>query len=381
VSVVTARNYYGTDRLHERARETIEGIEVHRVRGTTFGKGNVFGRLADFATFYAAAAAQLQRIPPADVVVALTSPPMIALLGALQRFFRRTHGDRQPVRFVYYVMDLYPDAAIASGMLRRGSIVERALRSLTSRTLAAADGIIALGRDMKHLIRERYGRRVPDARVHVVPPWADGRELVHIERRLNPMAAEFGMAGKFTVLYSGNFGVAHDVDTVAAALKQTHGEPDLTWLFIGGGRRVHELQRRAQRERWWHVKFLPYQDRDALNFSLNVGDVHLVTQLPAFTGVVVPSKLFGSLAVGRPVLMVGPPDAECSRIVAEHGAGFVIPNGDADQLVRRVRELRSNAALRDRMGRAARAALEAHYDRPIACQTIEDLLVRVVAGP
>ena len=130
---------------------------------------------------------------------------------------------------------------------------------------------------------------------------------------------------------------------------------------------------------WEHVRFLPYQDRAALNESLNLGDAHLVTQLPAFTGVVVPSKLFGILAVGRPVLMVGPPDSECARIVGESDAGYVIPNGNARELADRIRELRDNALERARIGQAARAALETRYDRSVACRAIEELLVRVVA--
>jgi len=296
----------------------------------------------------------------------------------MQKIFRRTQADR-PVRFVYYVMDVYPDAAVASGMLRRGSLLERALRAVTARTLQAADGVIALGRDMQQIIHERYGRRVRDDHVHLIRPWADGRELDFIEKAMNPLAAKYGVDRNFTIAYSGNFGVAHDLETVVTAIRQTHGDAGLTWLFIGAGKRFDELQDRAKTERWSHVRFLPYQERDALNLSLNLGDAHLVTQLPPFTGVVVPSKLFGILAVGRPVLMVGPSDAECSRIVAEHGAGFVIPNGDADELLRRVRELRDDAALRDRLGRAARAALESHFDRPIACQAIEELLTDVVS--
>ena len=380
VAVVTARNFYGTDRQHAHARETIEGIDIHRVKGTALGKGSTLRRLTDFATFYLAAALRIRRLEAPDVIVALTSPPMIGLLGVLTKASRRSSSGA-PVKFIYYAMDMYPDAQVASGMLRRGALIERLLRAITARTLKAADAIIVLGRDMEQLLREQYRSSAPANRIHIVRPWADSGELCFVDRSANPLAATLGIGDHFTVVHSGNFGIAHDADTIVQAIRLTEKDGNLTWLFIGAGRRIEEIAELARQEKWRHVRFLPYQDRDALNLSLNLGDAHLVTQLPEFTGVVVPSKLFGILAIGRPVLMVGPATSECARIVTEFGAGYAIPNGDGEGLAARVRELRDDAATREKAGRAARRALETRFDRSLACQAIEDLLHRVLPEP
>jgi glycosyltransferase involved in cell wall biosynthesis len=126
---------------------------------------------------------------------------------------------------------------------------------------------------------------------------------------------------------------------------------------------------------------MPYQDRKTLNQSLNLADVHLVSQLPAFTGIVVPSKLYGILAVGKPSIMIGPADAECSRVISETASGYVIPNGDAAALVQALRYLKANPDVRQTMGSRARQAFQTNYDCPIACSRIETILQSVVDAP
>jgi glycosyltransferase involved in cell wall biosynthesis len=150
--------------------------------------------------------------------------------------------------------------------------------------------------------------------------------------------------------------------------------------LIGAGERLALLEQTAKEENWAHVQFLPFQDRKVLRQSLNLADVHLVSQLPEFTGVVVPSKLFGVMAVGKPAVMVGPTEAECSRIILHHGAGYVVHNGDVAGLVERLRELQHAPALREQMGNAARAAFEKYYDRQIACGRLEQILQRAEQG-
>lgn len=374
VTAITSRNLYGTDQKLENTDERIGRIRIRRVGGFAFGKKNIAGRLLDFGSFYAAAAFELARMPRVDVIVALTSPPMIASLGGFFRRFAKTPSGGR-TRFVYYVMDLYPDAAIASGLFRRNGMLDRGFGFLTRRTLKVADAIIALGRDMQELLVRRYGTAACGDKIHVVHPWADGRDLTPLEPEANPLASELGLAGKFTVLYSGNFGVAHDVETITSAMRETASDATIQWLFIGGGKRIGQLKRQAEASNWTNVRFLPYQDRERLRESLNLGDVHLVSQLPEFTGIVVPSKLFGIMAVGRPIVMIGPGEAECARIISEHEAGLVIPNGRGDLLVKAIRRLRDQRELRLRYGANARGAFDSLFDVRVACRKLEDVLL------
>ncbi len=377
VSAICSRYVYGTDQAHPLSYERIGNVEIHRVRGTSFGKKHLPGRACDFFTFYAAAFVKLQRIPRPDVILALTTPPMVALLGVIQRRFTGWLGGRR-VRLVHHIMDLYPDAAVAMGYLRGGSLADRVMTRLTRRTLRASDAIIVLGRDMLRRTLDRFGLAQIEQHFHIVPPWSDGAQLSPLERRDNPLAAELGVADTFNIVYSGNLGMAHDVETIAAAIELMKGDSGTRFLFIGGGKRFDELKERAAGAGWTQVRFLPYQDRERLNHSLNLADVHLVSQLPEFSGIVVPSKLYGNMAVGRPAVMIGPPDVECSLVIKETDCGYVIPNGDAAGLAARLRDLRSDVVLRRTMGQRAREAFVRLYDRPIACRHIARLLESVV---
>lgn len=371
VTALASRNVYGTSDAAFTAREVVDGVEIIRVGGTALGKRSIVHRMADFLSFYLAAGFELLRMPAPDAIVALTSPPMISALGGLATRLRRTPS-RQRIRFVYYVMDLYPEAAVASKLFRRKGLIDRFFSFFTRRTLKGADGIIALGRDMEQLLLDHYGQRTCGQKIHIIRPWADGKELFPLARSENPLAHELGLADTFNIVYSGNFGIAHDVDTIIKAIELTAGDAgNLRWVFIGAGKRLKQLEEQAREKNWPHVRFFPYQPREILNQSLNLADGHLISQLPVFTGIVVPSKLFGIMAVGKPSIMIGPADCEVSRILSEHHAGVIVPNGEATALVAAVRQSASDAAT---MGQNARQAFMQHYDVQVACARLQDVI-------
>ena len=345
VTAVASRTVYGQSEQFDRARERIGRIEIHRVGQTKFGKRHTAGRLVDFLSFYVSAYRKLAALAPPDVILVLTSPPMIGLLGVLQKRFRRLPGGGR-IRLVYHLMDLYPDAAVAMGVLKRRSIIARVMHRLTAQTLRACDGIIALGQDMRSRLQSEYALAQDDPRVRVIHPWADGRALYPLRAGENALRAELFAElhvppGAFAVVYSGNLGAAHDTATMAGAIARTRDDASLVWLFIGGGSGYKTLKKQADTAGWPNVRFLPYQPRERLNASLNLAGVHLISQLPAFTGVVVPSKLFGILAVGKPSIMIGPADAEVSQILTEHQAGTVVGVGDIDGLLRAIDRFRT----------------------------------------
>ncbi len=372
VHVLSSRQFYGTTQRHPSRHQRLEKIDITRVGGTALGKKNLWTRLLDFASFYVSAGWELthQRCP--DVILALTSPPMIAALAGMDKRRRQLRGEKTP-RLVYHVMDLYPDAAIESGVLPARGPATRLLEAITRMTLRRSDAIIALGRDMAERLTQHYGGRNP-LPISIVTPWADGRLLFPLAPRDNPLLQALDFGGKFVICYSGNLGLAHDLQTISEAMELSRDRADWLWLFVGGGVRLEQLRRHAESRQWTHTRFLPLAPKEQLNESLNLADVHLVSQLPQFSGVVVPSKLFGILAVARPTIMIGPPDAECSRIVSESQCGVVVANGHAAELVRTISRLQADPALRQRMGQAARRVFQECYDLPVACGRIESIL-------
>src|SRR5262245_45166673 len=162
VTVVTSRRAYDHPATLFPAHETWRGIRIYRIASTGFGKGAKWRRAADFASFIALAGVRLLTLPKHDVVVALTSPPLISFLAAGLSKLRRS-------RFVYWVMDFNPDEAIAAGWLRRGSLVARALEWMSRSSLKRATRIIALDRFMRDRI---VAKGIASCKVAVIPPWS-----------------------------------------------------------------------------------------------------------------------------------------------------------------------------------------------------------------
>jgi glycosyltransferase involved in cell wall biosynthesis len=207
----------------------------------------------------------------------------------------------------------------------------------------------------------------------VIPNWADGQVIRPLVAGENRFRREHDLQGRFVVMYSGNLGVGHDIETplrAARRLAATH--PKVLFLFVGDGARRHEAE--ALSRSATNVRFLPYQPRERLSESLSAADAHLVTLVPGAEGLVVPSKLYGALAAGRPILYVGPAACEVSCVVREGEVGWSGAGGDGDALARAIATLADNPTLAAALGHRARQLLEDKYDRRHAVRRWRELL-------
>jgi glycosyltransferase involved in cell wall biosynthesis len=337
-----------------------------RVGGTSLGKRTVGHRLVDYATFYAAAAARSATLGRFDVVLATSSPPLLATIGAALKLARR-------IPFVYWVQDLYPELAVEFGVMRRTALATRAFARLTRWTLRSADAVVVLGQAMGERVRDKG---VDPERIHLVPNWADGAEIRPVAAEANPFRRAHGLQGKRVVLYSGNMGRGHDLATLLGAARLLGAVPDLAFVFIGDGAKRPEVEAAARELP--SLMLLPYQPRQRLAESLSAGDVHLVSQDACTLGLIEPSKLYGVLAAGRPVLYVGPAGSEAARAVAGEGIGEVVANGDVAGAAAALLRLLERA---ESLGARARLAFDRSYDRRLRTGRIAEVLRGVAAGP
>jgi glycosyltransferase involved in cell wall biosynthesis len=365
VHVIAGRALYGQKGASLPARETHEGVRIHRVGRSLFGKSSTIGRAVDFALFYLAATVKAFRLPRADVAVCLTTPPFIALLGWL---VRATRGSR----FVYWVMDLYPDAPVVTGMFKPRSPVTRVLERINRFCLRRADASVVLGRCMEELVRAKVGdangASASRARIERIGVWSDAAEVAPLPRQDNPFRRDWSLGDAFVVMYSGNFGLLHDVDTMLQAALRLRDDERVRFVFSGGGKKKDSVERFVREHELENVTLSPYQPREKLDALLSCADAHLATLTPGAEGVVVPCKLFGIMAAGRPTLFVGSAKSELARVLDEHDAGVVIEPGDVDGLVAAITGLADDRARAERMGSAARRALADAYSRESACE-------------
>ena len=350
----------------------VDGVEIHRVWTSWFGRGNLVGRAFDYATFYLSAAWRLWHLARrGDIVVAKTDPPMLSvLIGPVAR--------QREARCVNWLQDIFPEVAEALGT--GGTWVQpllRRLRWLRNRSLRAADINVVLGERMaERLIR----LGIATASIRIIPNWADGALLQPIAPADNPLRAQWGLGNAFVVSYSGNLGRAHEIDTLlgAMAAMQSGKDPAVTspiaWLFVGGGALYGRLQRETASRGIAGVTFQPYQPRATLAQSLSAADVHIVSLQPALEGLIVPSKIYGIMAVGRPTIFIGDTDGEVARMLERYTCGRVVAQGDSAGLARALMELAGDPDGTARMGARARQALLMDYDKPLAVDSWADVL-------
>jgi colanic acid biosynthesis glycosyl transferase WcaI len=366
VCVVTSCQRYDDAAADLPLRERVDGVEVHRVRTTRFGRGNLFGRTADYATFYLAAGWRLWRIARAgDVIVAKTDPPLISVVASL---IARWRG----ARLVNWVQDVFPEVAEALGVRALAGPQAGLLRQLRNAGFRSAAANVVLGEHMAAVVARAGGLA---ERIRVIPNWADMEAIRPVVAADNPLNREWGLDDKFIVCYSGNMGRAHEFDTILGAAQRLASKAEsIRFLFIGGGAQRRTVEDEVRIRGLSNVQFRPYQDRAGLSCSLGVGDVHLVSQRPEVEGYVFPSKLYGILAAGRPVVFIGDPLGEISLLVEREGIGVAVRQGDAAGLADQLVRLAGDAVLRDAMGARARVLLCERYDKKIAFKAWLELL-------
>jgi glycosyltransferase involved in cell wall biosynthesis len=370
VTVIASRSIYGQRGAALPPRETVDGIDVRRVGRSLFGKAGLAARAVDFGLFYAAAAVKALVLPRADVSICLTTPPFIALLGWALRVLRRS-------RFVYWVMDLYPDVPVGCGVLRPDAPLTRALEAVNRFCLHRADRVVVLGRCMERRVLDKG---VDPQRLRRIGVWSDAEEVRPVTRAENPFREQWQLGEAFVVMYSGNFGLAHDVDTMCRAAEAMAGEPDVRFAFVGGGKRKEQVEHFVTERGLDRCVLAPYQPRERLADSLSCADVHLVSLREGLEGSIVPCKLFGIMAAARPSILIGHPESELGLVLQEHDCGLVVREGDVDGLVAAIDGLKRDPSRLATLGANARQALCDVYDRHRACEEWERMLEGVMEG-
>ncbi len=359
VHVVCSRQRYDDASAGLAPQETVDGVTIHRVVSSRFGRANLAGRALDYATFYLACAVRLVRIlSRGDTVVVLTDPPLLSILGMLAAQPTGAH-------LVNWLQDVYPEVASRLGANPLPGPLDRWLRRWRDRSLARARMNVVLGQRMADVIA---ARGIPRERIRVIENWACVPDAAPKLPSASELRARLGLAGKFVVGYSGNLGRAHEYRTILEAAELLAAETDLVFLMVGGGAGMMALRRQAMQRGLGNLHFHPYVMRAELADSLAAPDVHLLSLLPALEGLIVPSKFYGILAAARPVVFVGDPQGEVGRIIWEAKIGVTVSVGDARGLARVLRELRDDPGHCEVLGRAGHRLHCGRYTAPRALE-------------
>lgn len=340
-------------------RDQFGKITIIRTWGTRFPKRRLGLRVINLGTYFALAAVAALFAPKFDVIIAATDPPLLGILGAALKRCRRCS-------FVYNVRDLYPDVAEANGGIKSRFLLGL-LRWANDVAYASADQVIVLGEDMR---RRVLSKGVPAAKVVVVANSVDCQKMRPVEP--NPFREQWG--DRFIVMYSGNLGLSQQLETVLEAADRLRQDKRILFLLVGEGARKNWLKERTHFLGLPNVEFCPYQPKSRLAESLSAADLHLIPLLRGATGAIVPSKVYGILAVGRPYVAIMDDTAEAARLARDHSVGFVVSPGDAEGLTETIKRASLDPDDLRLKGLRARRLAEEQFERKIIARKYSEVL-------
>ena len=342
--------------------ESRNGVVIHRARATMFNRARFVGRATNYLSYFVGACLIALRVPRPDVVVSLTDPPIIGLAALIAA--RRTRA-----RFVYVCQDVFPEVAVLLEDFH-SRVVNRLLDRINRVLVRGADRVVAVGETM----RERLiaGKGADPRKVMVIHNWADCAAVKPGDKR-NPFSLDNALADAFVVMHSGNVGLSQDLDTLLEAAARLRTYPDIVVAVVGDGVRREALLSRARSRGLANVRFLPYQPREKLTDSFASADVFVVSLRRGLAGYIVPSKLYGILAAGRPYVAAVEDACEVAAITRRCGGGLLAEPGNAEDLARKILILYHDRSLARELGeRSRRAGLE--FDRRRQVERYDALL-------
>jgi colanic acid biosynthesis glycosyl transferase WcaI len=342
------------------------GVTVRYSWSTSFSRSSMPGRLVNYGSFLLGALLRAVLAGRPDVIVALTDPPAIGLVGLIA-------ARRHRVPLVYVCQDIFPDVAVALGKLRKRPFIS-AWQKLNALIRKEASRVVAIGRDMEQKLLQEGVER---SKLSLIRNWGFASAIDPLDARAERRT--LGWEGRFIVMHAGNLGLAQNPSVLVAATAALRGTlPEMLLVFVGDGASRVPLEEEVERRGLRNVVFLPYQPKEQAQRLMAMADVHVVSLAPGLWGCVAPSKVYGIMAAGRPFIAAVDPGSEPALIAEEHGCGLVVPPDDPAALAKAIEEARDMPL--DEMGRRGREAFERLYDRPIGTTAYRRLLEEVVSG-
>jgi len=346
-------------------RQVVNGVEVLRARGTTLNPRRFAARATNYLSYFLSACWAGRRLKAPDVVVTLTDPPIIGLAALAT-------ARRSGARFVFLCQDIFPEvASLLEDFHSRtvNSLLDRVNRFL----LRKADRVVALGETMRQKLVAKGADR---NKIAVIHNWADTTTIVPGPKE-NPFSLAHGLSQHFVVMHSGNLGLSQNLETLIDAFDRLRGFPDLLLALVGDGVKRSRLEERAGSLGVANVRFFPYQPKEALRHTFASADLFVVSLQQGLAGYIVPSKVYGILASGRPFIAAVDESCEAAAIALQHDCGLPARPGDPDDLAEKILVLYRDRERVKRMGaNARRAALQ--FDRARQIAAYHDLFLELL---
>ncbi len=328
VTVYTSRYPYEEKTQQYESFGNYQGITIRRLWQSSFGKGNNIARLFDFLTFYFFISIKLLFLKKNvyDMMLGTTVPPLLSLIGVWVSKIKR-------IKFIYWVMDLQPELSIATGLIKKETILAQFFTTLGNYTIRNSDVIISLDRFMTSYLESRGAKSNSVKTIAVWPVM----ETVYQEHRLtNPFRIENSFSDKVVIMYSGNHAYVHKLDTLLEAALMLKNDSRFLFVFIGGGVRKKDVTAFKLNYHLENIVQLPFQPRENIHISLGSSDIQVVILGDELVGYTHPNKVYGAMYIGKPILYIGPEKSHVSDMLIELPGNINVRHGESELLVDKI---------------------------------------------
>lgn len=354
-------------RKHKYYYENINGVDVLRIRVPEFRKSFALSRIFNILSYFFSAVFATFRVEHQDYIFTISQPPILGgMLGVIGKHIKKA-------KLIYNIQDFNPEQVMAVDFTHN-KLVLSIMMLLDKYSCQQANKVIIVGRDMIETLQKRFQKMVPYAYIN---NWINEKEIYPLPEdnaRVLKFKRKYGLENKFVIMYSGNIGLYYDLLNILRTIEKFTETEDVIFAFIGEGSVLEELRTYKEAHHLSNVVFIPYQPKSELIYSLNAGDVHFVVNAKGIKGVSVPSKLYGVMAVGKPVLGIMEEGAEARLIVEEAKCGMSVKPGDysaIEDLIRKYIGLRDSRELKN-MGEMGRKFLTEHLTKEVSIDKYRD---------
>ncbi|MBQ6886170.1 MAG: glycosyltransferase family 4 protein [Lachnospiraceae bacterium] len=353
---------------HKYYYENINGINVLRIRVPEFRKSFAPSRIYNIASYFLSAIAATFRIEEQDYIFTISQPPILGgLLGVIGKKIKHA-------RFIYNIQDFNPEQIMAVSYAKN-KFVLNAMMALDKYSCRQADKVIVVGRDMIDTLKRRFPengkKQLPI--YSYINNWIDEKSIVPLskeQKEVTDFKKKYGIEDKYVIMYSGNIGLYYDLLNLIKVIGKFKDCNEVAFLFVGEGSVLEQLKDYVKKQNLSNVYFAPYQDKDKLVYSLNVGDVHFVVNAKGIKGVSVPSKLYGVMAAGKPVLGILEKGSEARLIIEESNCGISVSPGDYEAIEKLIEYFIRTRESREQknMGMAGREYLTKYLTKEVSIE-------------
>ena len=360
---------YKTKRIYQ---EEHNGIKIIRVRVPEFQKSNKISRIKNLLAYFFNSLLATLKIEKQDYIYTISQPPILGgVLGVLGKWIKGG-------KLIYNIQDFNPEQTMAVGY-SKNKLLLNTVMAVDKFSCKKADKVIVVGRDMQETLRNRFNNKKVPKNVFI-NNWINEKEIYPLEQN-HPRVVEFkekyNLKDKFIIMYSGNIGLYYDLENIIKVIGEFKDREDVVFAFVGDGTVKDKVEAYVNENNLSNVTFIPYQDKADLIYSLNAADVHWVVNAKGIKGVSVPSKLYGVMAAGKPVLGVLDEGSEARLIVEDCNCGVCIEPGNYEEISNNIEYILNNKEEIRALGSNGRQYLETNLTKEVSINKYKENILAI----